>query len=75
MYKSKLKYAEMLSFIPDKLYISLTYFMKTKSIINWKNPKKLNEKLQWLKIYNRNPEYTQFVDKYDVKKIHCKVHR
>ncbi len=32
------------------------------------NPQTLNEKLQWLKIYNRKPEYTTMVDKYAVKK-------
>lgn len=69
MYESKLKYAEKLKLIPDKLYISLIYFMKTKKIMHWKNPQKLNEKLQWLKVYNRNPEDTLLVDKFEVKKI------
>lgn len=36
--------------------------------LNLKNPKTFNEKLQWLKINNRNPEYTTMVDKYAVKK-------
>ena len=31
------------------------------------NPKTFNEKLQWLKLYNRKPEYTSMVDKYAVK--------
>lgn len=34
-----------------------------------KHPKTFNEKLQWLKLYNRKPEYTNLVDKYEVKKI------
>lgn len=38
------------------------------SWINWKNPKTFTEKLQWLKLYNRRPEYTMMVDKYAVKK-------
>ena len=37
--------------------------------LNLENPQTLNEKLQWLKIYNRVPEYTNLVDKYEVKKI------
>jgi len=37
--------------------------------INWKNPLTYNEKLQWLKIYNRNPQYTVLVDKYAVKPV------
>ncbi len=31
------------------------------------NPKTFNEKLQWLKLYDRKPEYTMMVDKYEVK--------
>lgn len=31
------------------------------------NPKTCNEKLQWLKIHNRKPEYTVMVDKYKVR--------
>ena len=36
--------------------------------LSLQDPKTFNEKLQWLKIYNRNPEYTIMVDKYAVKK-------
>lgn len=32
------------------------------------NPKTFNEKIQWLKLYDRRPEYTTMVDKYEVKK-------
>ena len=32
------------------------------------NPKTYNEKLQWLKLNDRNPLYTTLVDKYEVKK-------
>ena len=32
------------------------------------NPKTYSEKLQWLKLYDRKPEYTMMVDKYEVKK-------
>ena len=35
--------------------------------LNMKNPKTLNEKLQWLKIYDRRPIYTIFADKYAVR--------
>ncbi len=36
--------------------------------LDLKDPKTFNEKLQWLKLYDRNPEYTKMVDKYEVKK-------
>lgn len=31
------------------------------------NPKTFNEKLQFLKLYDRNPKYTEMVDKYEVR--------
>ena len=31
------------------------------------NPQTYNEKLQWQKLYDRRPEYTKMVDKYDAK--------
>ena len=35
--------------------------------LNLDNPETFNEKLQWLKLYNRKPEYTIMVDKYKVR--------
>jgi len=37
--------------------------------LNLKNPRTYNEKLQWLKLYNRQPQYVKLVDKYAVKEI------
>ena len=53
--------------LPDKLYLSLRYRFTMGHWIDWKNPKTFTEKIQWLKIYNRKPEYTTMVDKYAVK--------
>ena len=36
--------------------------------LNLRNPITFNEKLQWLKLYDRNPKYTMMVDKYEAKK-------
>lgn len=36
--------------------------------LNLENPTTFNEKLQWLKLYDRCPEYTTMVDKFAVKK-------
>ena len=52
---------------PDKLYLSLRFRCKMGYWINWKNPRTFSEKLQWLKIHDRNPEYMTLVDKYAVK--------
>lgn len=56
-----------LSFLPDKIYLSLRFRLKMGRWINWKNPLTYNEKLQWLKVYNRRKEYSRLVDKYEVK--------
>ena len=51
----------------DKFYLSLLYRMSFGKKLNWKNPQTFSEKLQWLKLYNRRPEYTTMVDKAAVK--------
>ena len=53
---------------PDKLYLKLMFRCKMGYWMNFDNPKTFSEKLQWLKLYNRNPLYTTLVDKYAVKK-------
>lgn len=53
--------------IPDKLYLQLLYRRIFNKKLNLNNPKTFNEKLQWLKLYDRRPEYTTMVDKYAVK--------
>lgn len=47
------------------LKIKYKYIMNKKLDIN--NPRTFNEKLQWLKLYNRRNEYTMMVDKYEVR--------
>lgn len=54
--------------LPDKLYIKWQYRLKMGKPLNLKHPKTFSEKLQWLKLYNRRPEYTMMVDKVKVKK-------
>ena len=54
--------------LPDKLFLQIAYLLYLGKFLNLKNPKTYNEKLQWLKLYNRNPEYTKMVDKYEAKK-------
>lgn len=58
---------------PDKLYLSLLFRCKMGYWMDWKNPKTFSEKLQWLKLYNRKPEYTTMVDKYAVKGYVAKI--
>ena len=57
----------------DKTVLNNLYYFKFKKYINFDNPKTFNEKLQWLKLYDRNPNYTKMVDKYDVKEYISKI--
>lgn len=59
--------------IPDRTYLKLIYRIKFHKKLNLKNPKTFNEKLQWLKIYDRKPVYTTMVDKYEAKRYVEKV--
>ncbi len=59
---------KMIGLIPSKIWLSYWFKRKFGRPINWKNPQTFNEKLQWLKVYDRNPLYTTLVDKYEVKK-------
>lgn len=63
----KIRYA--LRFLPDEVYIQLNYFAHFKKFCNLKKPVTYNEKLNWLKINDKNSLYTQLVDKFEVKEI------
>lgn len=52
---------------PDKFYLKLMYRSKMGFPLNLKNPQRFSEKLQWLKLYDRKPQYTKMVDKIAVK--------
>ena len=53
--------------LPDKIYIFLKFFYHFWKFPNLSNPRTFNEKIQWLKLYDRRPEYTVMVDKYAAK--------
>lgn len=51
----------------DEMYLRMLFRLKMGYKLNLENPTTFSEKLQWLKLYNRRPEYTTMVDKYAVK--------
>lgn len=51
----------------DIRYLRALWRIRMGYDIDFQNPKTFNEKLQWLKIYDRNPLYTNLVDKVKVK--------
>ncbi len=55
--------------LPDKAYIRLIYRLRMGERLELENPRTFNAKLQWLKLYNRRPEYTELVDKVQVKAL------
>ena len=56
-----------LHWLSDKTFLRISYYLKFGRKLDLKNPKSFNEKLQWLKLYDRRPEYVTMVDKYAVK--------
>ena len=56
----------------DEAYLKMIYWVHFGKSPDLEDPRTYTEKLQWLKLYDRNPEYTTLVDKYEVKKIIAK---
>ena len=52
---------------PTRLYLRLLYRLKIGKKLHLKNPQSFSEKIQWLKIYDRNPMYIKMVDKIQAK--------
>lgn len=66
-------FERLLRLIPDSLYLRILY---KKNVGRWpdlKNPQTFTEKIQWLKLHNRKPEYSVMVDKYLVKDYVAKI--
>lgn len=57
------------NWLSDKKYLKMKYKLETGESLNLNEPQTFNQKLQWLKLYDRNPRYTKMVDKYQVKKL------
>lgn len=51
----------------DEKYLRRVFRAQLGYDLNLENPKTFNEKIQWLKLYDRRPEYTTMVDKVAVK--------
>lgn len=65
--KLRFKILRFLRFIPDKPTVKWQYRMKLGRRLNLKDPKRYTEKLQWLKLYYRDPVMQQCADKYTVR--------
>lgn len=54
--------------VPEEWYLKRQFKKLLGYPLNLDNPQTFNEKLQWLKLHDRNPLYTRMVDKYEAKK-------
>ena len=63
----RLKILRLLSFVPDKMMLKIQYRIKTGNKLNLEKPQRFTEKLQWYKLYYKDPLMVQCVDKYDVR--------
>lgn len=57
-----------LNWLSDETILRIQFRDKMGKKLNLENPQTFNEKLQWLKLYDRDPRYTDLVDKYEVRK-------
>ena len=48
-------------FLPDRIYLGILFRLKMGQRLDLDNPKTFNQKLQWLKLYDRYPEHTNMV--------------
>ena len=53
--------------MPDRDYLERKFEALMGTPLHLDAPQTFNEKLQWLKLYDRKPEYTMMVDKYRVR--------
>ena len=60
-------YHGWLNWLPDKPYIKLLYYASFSHKLDLDNPRSYNEKLQWLKLNERNEQYSIMVDKVAVR--------
>ena len=67
LYLLNKNYFNIFNIINDKSYLKIKYKLKIGKKLDFDNPQTFNEKIQWLKLYDRNPRYTTMVDKYEVK--------
>lgn len=64
---------KLVKFLSDELYIKMLFHSRVGYYPNLDNPRTYNEKLQWLKLNYKRPEYTKMVDKYSAKEYVASV--
>lgn len=65
--KINYRYPKLLAWMTDEKCLNFWYKYMFGKKLDLNTPKTFNEKLQWLKLYDRKPIYTTMVDKYEAK--------
>ena len=65
--KLRFKILQMLKFVPDVPMLKLQYRIKQGRALNLKSPERFTEKMQWYKLYYRDPAMQRCADKYEVR--------
>ncbi|MDO5446559.1 MAG: ATP-grasp fold amidoligase family protein, partial [Prevotellaceae bacterium] len=58
---------QCLSRTSPKLYIEVLYKRYFHKSIDWKHPRNVDEKINWLKLYSDTSKWTELADKYKVR--------
>ncbi len=58
---------KVFNFLPDREYLKIMYWARMSQRLDLDNPQTLNEKVQWLKLNDYQENYTNIVDKYEVR--------
>lgn len=67
MQKLAITAKKILSIVCPKFLISLEFYHTFGRKLDWKNPKDINEKINWLKLYSDTSLWTKCADKYEVR--------
>ena len=68
-----LEHKGLMDWMSEEQYIKLVYRLVFKRKINLNNPITFTEKLNWYKLYYRDPLMKQCADKYEVRKYVAKT--
>lgn len=64
---------KLFNWLPDQIYLKFVYWGETGKKLNLDTPITFNEKLQWIKLNDRKPEYSKYADKYNVRSYVSKI--
>lgn len=64
-----LQFIFKLRFLPDKLFLKIQFYRYQGYLINFSKPETLNEKIQFLKLYERKENFKDYADKEMAKSI------